>query len=256
MSKYIYEDELLKRISENDKEALEELVRIYQSEIALVAKALYEIDQTLEIDDLIQEGNIGLIKAIDSLTFGCYKDRKSIRGIIRQRAKKEMVSAIMRQSEFSITDDRTKFRWILEGDAGSDESKIYDETQAKAKLISLDQMKENWLERETEPVDFKSSEANLFERAYRDDIISQIFKKCKLTEREQEVITLTYGLRGKAPLGYEDISRLKGLSRQYYCNLRRIAMVKLVSNKDLDEIISQELPEEESTQKQVLRINK
>lgn len=253
----VYEVELLKRISKEDNEALEELVKSYQSEIALVAASLYEIDKTLEIEDLIQEGNIGLIKSLKFLLYGCYKDRKALKGVIRQRAKREMVSAIIRQSEFSITDDRTKFRWILEGDAGSNESKIYDEREAKAKLISLDQMRENWLTRKKEPVDTKYSEEALFERAYRDDIILQIFKKCKLTEREQEVIALTYGLGGKTPLGYEDISRLKGFSRQYYCNLYRISMVKLISNRELDEIISQELPdEEESTQKQVLRITK
>lgn len=244
MSNNIEELKLLKRISESDKEASEELVRRYKKEITLIASSLYELDKTLEIEDLIQEGYIGLMKALNQLLYGCYSDRKKITGVIRQGVKREMVSAIIKQSEFNVTTDKTEFRWRLLSNT-STYNETYSEEETKAKVESLDQIKEDYITTKTEPIDTKHSEEELFEKVYRENVISQVFKKCNLTKREQEVLALFYGFNERKPLGFEEISRLKGFSKQYYSNLYRSAMKKINDNRELDEIITEELPDED-----------
>lgn len=189
------EQKYLKLYKENnDLEAKNILI---ERNLRLVAHIVKKYQNSDEISDLISIGTIGLIKAIN--TFDANKGNRlatyAARCIDNEllmmlRAKKKTYR------EISLYDP-------IGNDSEGNEINLLDILESKDKDIS-------------EQIELKEDMKKLYEHFFR-----------VLTEREQLIIKLRYGLFGSRETTQKDIAKALGISRSYVSRIEKKAIDKL-----------------------------
>lgn len=189
------------KMKKGDKVAREKLIT---HNLRLVAHIVKKYTYSLEADDLLSVGTIGLIKAIDTFDYGkkvqlsTYAARcinNEILMLIRSNKKHKNVVSINSLTCNSEDDKDLELKDVL----ASDDEEIFMQVET--------------------------------------NIVMQKIKKVistKLTEREQAVIRLRYGIDCPKALTQKEVSEELGISRSY---------ISRIENKIL-QIIKEELDEE------------
>ena len=74
-----------------------------------------------------------------------------------------------------------------------------------------------------------AEEGDLLEQVFRNEqqqLLRALLETC-LTEQEQQVIRLRYGLSGEAPKRQREVAQITGLSRSYISRIEKRALEKL-----------------------------
>ncbi len=188
------EEEYLRRWYQGDIEARNALVEHNLRLVVHIIKKYYT--QPEEAEDLISIGTIGLIKGINT-----YRGDKGVRlATYASRCIENEVLMHFRSAKKSA------------GDMSLSEALDLDSEGGGLSIMDL-------IAQEDDMTEVISS------RELCKELREQV-KSC-LTAREQKIISLRYGLEGKAPLTQRETAALCGISRSYVSRIEKKALEKL-----------------------------
>ena len=245
------EVELARKIRAGDRLALERLTKANLRFVVSVSKQ-YQ-NQGLALPDLINEGNLGLIKAAERfdetrgfkfISYAVWWIRQSILQALAEQArivrlplnKIGNINKINRafselEQKFERPPSAEELAEFLS--CSTDEIK---QSLADAPLVESDESSSNMydvLMGDSLP----SPESNLVLESLRSDIRRSL---TSLTPRESEVISMFFGLEGKAPLSLEEIGDRFELTRERVRQIKEKAIRRLKhtsKNKMLQEYL-------------------
>lgn len=238
------EVELTKRIKKGDKNALERMIKANLRFVVSVAKQ-YQ-NQGLSLPDLINEGNLGLIKAVQRyddtrgfkfISYGVWWIRQSILQALAEHARIVRLPANKIGSITRINKTFSRLEQEYQREPTSDEIAFLLETSVdnidEALRVSLHQLSMD------APIHDEDGN-NLYdlilnENSPRPDhglmrisLIDEIDRTLSiLDEREAEVIRCFFGLSGQHQHSLEEISQKLGMSRERIRQIREKSIKKI-----------------------------
>ena len=245
------EKALMNKYLSGDQQAKNVLIERNLRLVVRYARRYYQY--TIPLEDLIQEGNVGLIKALDRYdikknvkfaTYATYWICKSIRDIIHEQSRliripihhSEAIQKIKRiENEFMNEYGRNPTMKELEKSTGYSEKKIKN-----LKNIHLEVSSYNV------PISDDATD-ELIELIVSDEITSeefvvnnslanamnQIIMNSNLTETEQLVIKLKYGMDTQQGLSLKQIGEILNVTFQRVQQIEKKAMEKLIFTKEI-----------------------
>ena len=184
----------LERSAQGDLEARNILIERNLRLVAHIMKKYYA--QTADQEDLISIGTIGLIKAVSS-----FDTSKGARLATYAARCVENEILMYFRSQRKSAQDVSLSDYIESGTDGA--------------TLSL--------------MDVVSEEVDLLEQVTTRENVQQLrrFMKTCLTEQEQQVLAMRYGLDGNPPCRQREVARNCGISRSYVSRIEKRALEKL-----------------------------
>ncbi len=236
------EAELARRIREGDQEALQELVNANLRFVVKVAKRYQH--QGLPLSDLINEGNLGLLKAarrfderrgFKFISYAVWWIRQAILQALLDHAR--LVRLPQNQTALLMKVNRARLELQAAGVEHPTDHQIaehLDLTVAEVRRVralaggevTLDETGEDDRPFHESLVDESApaSDARLEARVLREDVRRSL---AVLDPREALVVTLYYGLDGEEARTLEAIGRRLGLTRERIRQIKEKALEKL-----------------------------
>lgn len=234
------EVELFKRIEKGDKEAKEIIFINFLPFVPRIVK--YYVGHGVAIEDLIQEGNLALFDAIDTFDYRKgFRFSTHAKWRIRGKVRKEIPFYL---TSFDIPTDSvlvlSKINKIFEEASmeGFRETSIFDTVDIgfnSKKELNLFYMMNSTSLNDLKNEDLESiqdiSELDLEEEMVMKQLSDQIqsIMENYLTDREENVIRLLYGLDDGRERTYEEVGKIFGISRERIRQLKIKALEKLVN---------------------------
>ncbi len=237
------EVDLARRIKKGDKEAMEKLIKSNLRFVVSVAKQ-YQ-NQGLSLPDLINEGNLGLIKAAEKfdetrgfkfISYAVWWIRQSIMQAINEQSRivrlpLNQVSSLTKYKkaiqEFEQEHHRKPTESELADILETTEEKIKKTASASGKAISMDapfvEDEENSLIDILPNKDAPKTDETLIHESLRVEIERAL---STLTERERDIVKLSFGI-GCEPISLEEIGERYELTRERVRQIREKALKKL-----------------------------
>lgn len=192
------------KMKKGDKKAREKLI---SHNLRFVAHVVKKYTNTLEVDDLLSVGTIGLIKAIDTFdydkkvqlsTYAARCINNEILMLIRANKKHKNVVSLNSLTTNNEEDNDLELMDVI----ASDEDELFNQVDNN---LSMQKIKH---------------------------IINT-----KLDEREQEIIKLRYGLVDEKGLTQKEVAEKLGISRSYISRIENKALTIIKNNlqKENDE---------------------
>ncbi|MFA6437108.1 MAG: sigma-70 family RNA polymerase sigma factor [Candidatus Paceibacterota bacterium] len=236
---------LAERVANGDKKATEEFALANLRLVVSVARNIHYYSPTLSMLDLIQEGNIGLMKAIEKFDrhkgykFSTYAKWWIWQAILRAisdhgrdiRLPSHILESIRKaQRKISQEKDREEdprdLGEILEEDGLSDAS-IVGIISATRGRLSLDVELGEDGETFEEYADGKQpSQEDEFNALRKREIIKEAINET-LDDREKDIINLRFGMDGTKALTLKEISALHDISRERIRQIQIKALRKI-----------------------------
>ena len=192
------EEELIQKLWQGDKEAREKLIT---HNLRLVSHIVKKFSGTLEVDDLISIGTIGLIKAIDSFKPG---KNAQLATYASRCIDNEILMAIRAQKKHQKVISYNSF---LSNNAKGDALELFE--------VICDPNSEDVIE-------------EVEQKCFLQDIQGILDKY--LDERERIVITKRFGLDGTAPMTQKEVAQILKVSRSYISRIETKALA-IIRNK-------------------------
>ena len=235
---------LAAKIRKGDKKAKEEMIRANLRLVVKIARDYANLG--LPLMDLISEGNIGLVKAVERFdpakggklsTYGAWWIKQSIKRALANQGKTirlpvHLVDKIakIRRVGASLSDElgREASDEEIAEEIGMNAGKVSRLKQAAIRPTSLDAPVGD--EDSTEFGELVSDEAavdpfeNLSEKNLQvelGDLLGQ------LDEREKRIISARFGLEGSDPITLEEVGEKFGVTRERIRQLQNIALAKM-----------------------------
>ena len=238
------EIELADRISKGDGKAREHLIK---ANLRLVVKIARDYsDYGLPLADLISEGNIGLMKAVDKFdpekggklsTYAAWWIKQSIKRALSNQSKTirllvHMIDKLAKVRRISalLSEDlgRLPTNEELSEELGIPLKKLVLLKQYAMRPVSLDAPLGDddgthlgEMVQDEKAVDPSMTLENSNLHGELDELLDS------LDEREAHIIDHRFGLNGKKPLTLEEISRDFGVSRERIRQVQNIALAKM-----------------------------
>lgn len=227
------EREVAKRASEGDENAKQKLIKANLKLVVTIAKKAIHMSH-LPVIDLIQEGNLGLMAAVEKFN---YKLGYRFATYASWWIKQAMFKAISEQSHCMkipvyIQETLSKFSKVkreMERENNCqvktedvakrmnvDPSKIDTFLNAYSKTISIESGLENGDGKEMNVADIIEDErASATEEVEFENLRSDIMNVIStLKEREQEVVRMRYGLDNSEKMTLEEIGNIYGVTKE------------------------------------------
>ncbi|MBC7743943.1 MAG: RNA polymerase sigma factor RpoD/SigA [Flavobacterium sp.] len=234
---------LAQKIREGDQAALERLTKTNLRFVVSVAKQ-YQ-NQGLTLGDLINEGNLGLIKAAKRfdetkgfkfISYAVWWIRQSILQAIAEQSRIVRLPLNQVGSLSKISKAFSRLEQEFEREPSPEEladtlettvDKITDTLSNSGRHVSMDapfvQGEENTLLDVLENDD-PNTDSNLIDESLSEEIRRSL---ATLTEREREIIVLFFGLSTNHPLSLEEIGEKFNLTRERVRQIKDKALQRL-----------------------------
>lgn len=196
------EEELIQKMLTGDEAARDRLIESNLRLVAYVAKKYTK--EKKDFDDLVSIGTIGLIKAVKS-----YNPEKKIRlATYAVRCISNEILMVMRAEKKLVNE--VSLEEPIGKDSEGNEISLMDILTDEEESVFADAMKEIHQK-----------------KLYR------AIRHC-LTQREQEIILLRYGLLDGNPVPQREVAKKFGISRSYISRIEKRALEKLKIQLDMD----------------------
>ena len=238
------EVELAQRIKQGDKIALDKLTKANLRFVVSVAKQ-YQ-NQGLSLPDLINEGNLGLIKAAQRfdetrgfkfISYAVWWIRQSILQALAEQSRIVRLPLNKIGSINKINKTYAKLEQEFEREPNAEEiAEVLDITEQEVKEsmknagrhISMDaplvQDEDNTMYDVLKSDEAPTPETELLYESLRKEIDRAI---STLTQKEQDVIRLYFGLNGSHPMTLEEIGEKYDLTRERVRQIKEKAIRRL-----------------------------
>ena len=240
------EVELAKLIEEGDQDAKDELIQCNLKLVVAIAK--HYLNRGMDFLDLIQEGNLGLIKAVDKFdyrkgfkfsTYATWWIRQAITRALADQARTIRIPVHMVETINKITKNQRMLVQKLNRDPTPDEiSDAMGGVLSASKIIEIQQISLDPLslekpigeEEDSHVGDFivdKDNESpyDFANRAMETERINEVL--LQLTDREAKVIKLRYGLLDGKTHTLEEVGQLFDVTRERIRQIEAKALKKL-----------------------------
>jgi RNA polymerase primary sigma factor len=226
------EVELFRRIENGDEAAIDKIVRHNLRFVVSVAKQYQHLG--LWLGDLVNEGNIGLMKAarrfdvsrgFKFISYAVWWIRQAILQAINEKALKIRVPGNLKNINSKVRDARSRFLQEFEREPTIEElaelteispSQIEKSIETYRKCSSLDapltSESDDTLVAVLEDENMRKPDHNLAVRHTQQTEVRQLLEL--LPPRQAKVLSMYYGIGQKRAYSLDDISDLLGVSRE------------------------------------------
>ena len=240
------EVELAQRIRKGDKRALEKLTKANLRFVVSVAKQ-YQ-NQGLSLPDLINEGNVGLIKAAEKfdetrgfkfISYAVWWIRQSILQAIAEQSRLVRLPLNQVGSVNKIARELSRFEQEHERKPSVDEiaervdlpeDKIADAMKANSRHVSMDAPIADG--EDSSMIDFLFGDSSNTDRELAIESlkaeVSRILKV--LTDKEQKVLRAFFGIDGSPEMTLDEIGEKYNLTRERVRQIKEKALRRLRHN--------------------------
>lgn len=245
------EVELMNRINNGDESAKEIFIESNLKLVVSIAKRY--INMGLPLLDLIQEGNIGLINALNKFdvnlglkfsNYASYWIRDSITKALADKGKIIRIPVYVYKKigilRRTITDLEKQLKREPTLEEIANNMKIPVNEVVKLFGLQNDIISTNVImgdDKKDELESFISSEiGNPEDKIIMEDMklqVKKFLKNCNLKQDELTVLLLKYGFIDNRPFTYEEISKIIGKTRQRACQIEKIALTKIRNSNDI-----------------------
>ena len=250
------EIELGKRVAEGDEQAKQELVKCNLRLVVSIAKKYANLSDTLSFEDLIQEGNIGLMKAADKYdytlgykfsTYATWWIRQAItRGIADQSRTIRIPVHLhdnLRKMHVAITNyisehgEEPSDKYLADL-LGITEEAVRERKLAAQGVVSLSQPVRNEGEEDGDELgsfieDPTYNDNSIEDALYLRDFKSAVFDKVPLSEREKMVLKCRFGIDMPRRYTLEEIGKMMGVTRERVRQIEAKTIRRLRSNREI-----------------------
>jgi RNA polymerase primary sigma factor len=251
------EKELAKKASQGDLEARERLIKANLRLVVSIAKKYVGRSKGLTFLDLIQEGNSGLIKAVDRFdwrkgfkfsTFATWWIRQAISRALSDQARTIRLPVHVVETLYRLNKARKKLSTILDREPTPEEvaaeiglpvQKVQRLLKYVPDTISLETPigERESLLKELIP---DTSEMTPEKTAALANLREQLKKAIQnLNPKERQVISLRYGLENGIMYTLEEIGKIFGITRERVRQIEIKALEKLKDNELIKKIKDQ-----------------
>ena len=240
------EVELAQRIRKGDKRALERLTKANLRFVVSVAKQ-YQ-NQGLSLPDLINEGNVGLIKAAEKfdetrgfkfISYAVWWIRQSILQAIAEQSRLVRLPLNQAGSVNKITRELNKFEQEHERKPSVDEiaervdlpeDKIADAMKANSRHVSMDAPIADG--EDSSMIDFLAGDSSNTDRELAiESLKAEVSRILKLlTDKEQKVLRAFFGIDGSPEMTLDEIGEKYNLTRERVRQIKEKALRRLRRN--------------------------
>lgn len=249
---------LLNRIKAGDKQAKNILVERNLKLVVSIAKQYRYVSNCLELLDLIQEGNIGLIKAADKYdpnkgakfsTYATWWIKREINNCINNTSRSIRIPIYVNEKIKENVEAKKKLQTELYREPTLQEIKeklgitlteateLYNLQLRVASLNYLIDNEDNYEFGDFIESHLKGPEEESIEKMLSNEIES-IIDECNLSPKERYILTHRFGLNNEDILKLEEIGKKIGLTRQRVKKIEDSCLEKLRKYRYIKEYIT------------------